>query len=193
MDVRIIPLLCFGLLSCCSSGSQSPLLPDVTAAPTTYRELTPENSPSDFQQGDSQQGGFIEYPDNLATASFSGEEMPCDTVQPLPAVTSSTLPAPSRPVTPASTAQNYVTPIASAPPAYYSSYSRYYDPSYRPYVGTHYVAPSVRRDGTYVQGHYKTNSDDSFYNNMSTVGNYNPYTGKIGTKKAPYSTRSRFR
>lgn len=61
----------------------------------------------------------------------------------------------------------------------YSS-NRYYDYYYRPPVGEHYVSGYVRRDGTYVQGHMKTDSDDSFWNNWSSEGNINPYTGAVG-------------
>lgn len=57
---------------------------------------------------------------------------------------------------------------------------RYYDPSYRPSVGNQYVRSHVRRDGTFVSGHYKTNPDDSFWNNWSSHGNVNPYTGSVG-------------
>ncbi len=62
----------------------------------------------------------------------------------------------------------------------------YYDYNYRPPVGSHYVQPTVRADGTYVQGHWKTNSDDSFWNNWSSNGNLNPYTGATGAKTPPY-------
>lgn len=61
------------------------------------------------------------------------------------------------------------------------SATRYYDPGYRPPVGHHYVSGHFRRDGAYVQGHYKTNSDDSFWNNWSSAGNRNPFTGKTGS------------
>lgn len=56
-----------------------------------------------------------------------------------------------------------------------------------------------RKDGTYVKPHMRSNKDGNFYNNWSTVGNVNPYTGKRGTKAAPtysyssptYTTTSR--
>lgn len=63
-----------------------------------------------------------------------------------------------------------------------SSANRYYDYTYRPPVGDHYVAPYLRSDGTFVQGHFRTDRDDSFWNNFSSSGNVNPYTGKVGTK-----------
>lgn len=63
----------------------------------------------------------------------------------------------------------------------------YYDPSYRPSVGHHYVKSHIRRDGTFVSGHFRTNSDDSFWNNWSSLGNVNPHTGRIGTRRPSYS------
>ncbi|MGE5513850.1 MAG: hypothetical protein ACM31O_21695 [Bacteroidota bacterium] len=44
-----------------------------------------------------------------------------------------------------------------------------------------YVRGYTRRDGTYVQPHYQTNPDGNKFNNYSTQGNVNPYTGKPGT------------
>lgn len=38
-----------------------------------------------------------------------------------------------------------------------------------------------RGNGTYVAPHYRTAPDGNPYNNWSTVGNVNPYTGKAGT------------
>lgn len=42
-----------------------------------------------------------------------------------------------------------------------------------------------RKDGTYVNGHYRSDPDGNFDNNWSTKGNVNPYTGEIGTKTKP--------
>lgn len=39
--------------------------------------------------------------------------------------------------------------------------------------------------GIYVNSYYKTSPNNTKYDNYSTKGNYNPYTGKIGTK-SPY-------
>jgi hypothetical protein len=44
-----------------------------------------------------------------------------------------------------------------------------------------YVKPHVRKDGTYVEGHYRSSPDSSRLNNYSTQGNYNPYNGQTGT------------
>ncbi|MDD3144798.1 MAG: hypothetical protein PHV23_01660 [Candidatus Gracilibacteria bacterium] len=38
----------------------------------------------------------------------------------------------------------------------------------------------IKKNGTYVQGHYKTVSNSKKSDNFSTKGNYNPYTGKKG-------------
>jgi len=42
--------------------------------------------------------------------------------------------------------------------------------------------------GTYVAPHYRSNADRHQSNNYSYKGNYNPYTGHIGTH--PYRQRS---
>lgn len=90
-----------------------------------------------------------------------------------------------------------VTNFTSSRPSYTSQSStqastqsttdQYYDPSYRPSVGNHYVSGYMRRDGTVVKGHFKTNSDDSYWNNWSSYGNINPMTGRIGTRRPSYS------
>lgn len=49
-----------------------------------------------------------------------------------------------------------------------------------------YVKGYTRADGTYVQGYYRTQPDGNVWNNYSTQGNYNPYTGQQGTVN-PYS------
>jgi hypothetical protein len=44
-----------------------------------------------------------------------------------------------------------------------------------------YVKGYFKKDGTYVQPHFKTDADNTKLNNYSTQGNVNPYTGKKGT------------
>jgi hypothetical protein len=44
-----------------------------------------------------------------------------------------------------------------------------------------YVNGYFKSNGTYVNGYYKTTSNSTKFDNYSTKGNYNPYTGKIGT------------
>lgn len=41
-----------------------------------------------------------------------------------------------------------------------------------------YYKPSI---GKYVQPHYKTSPNKTKFDNYSTKGNYNPYSGKKGT------------
>lgn len=41
----------------------------------------------------------------------------------------------------------------------------------------------TKKNGTYVQPHYRTNPNTRTYDNWSTKGNVNPYTGKKGTLK----------
>jgi hypothetical protein len=67
-----------------------------------------------------------------------------------------------------SSARSYAAEPPSIPVVGPGDYSRYYDPTYRPLVGHHWVDGYYRRDGTYVRGHYHTNPDNSFYNNWST-------------------------
>lgn len=43
-----------------------------------------------------------------------------------------------------------------------------------------YVNGYVRKDGTYVQPHYRTDANNSKFDNYSTQGNVNPYTGQDG-------------
>lgn len=40
-----------------------------------------------------------------------------------------------------------------------------------------------RSSGTYVQPHYRSNPDSRRYNNYSSYGNINPYTGSRGTRR----------
>lgn len=47
---------------------------------------------------------------------------------------------------------------------------------------SHRVKPHIRKDGTFVPGHRRTNPDRSKSNNFSAEGNINPFTGKKGTE-----------
>lgn len=46
----------------------------------------------------------------------------------------------------------------------------------------------VKKDGTYVAPHYRSAPNNTTSDNYSTKGNYNPYTGKVGTKE-PSTTK----
>lgn len=52
-----------------------------------------------------------------------------------------------------------------------------------------YVHGYTTKNGTYVAPHMRSSPDGNPYNNWSSVGNVNPYTGQAGTKN-PYSTPS---
>ena len=43
-----------------------------------------------------------------------------------------------------------------------------------------FVNGYLRKDGSYVQPHFRTSPNTSLFDNFSTIGNYNPYTGKPG-------------
>ena len=55
--------------------------------------------------------------------------------------------------------------------------------------GAVHVRGYYRKSGTYVQPHYRSAPDGNFYNNWSTRGNVNPYTGQPGTKVSPPATQ----
>lgn len=53
-----------------------------------------------------------------------------------------------------------------------------------PALGADYVRGHVRKDGTYVQPHFRSSPNDSRHDNYSTRGNTNPYTGERGSVDA---------
>ena len=52
-----------------------------------------------------------------------------------------------------------------------------------------YVNGYYRQNGTYVNPYVRSTPDGNPFNNFSTQGNVNPYTGSIGTHN-PYATPS---
>lgn len=46
-----------------------------------------------------------------------------------------------------------------------------------------YVQGYYRKDGTYVAPHHRSSPNSTTYDNWSTKGNVNPYTGERGTKE----------
>ena len=50
-----------------------------------------------------------------------------------------------------------------------------------------YVNGYYKRDGTYVNGYTRSSPDSTNWNNYSTQGNSNPYTGSDGTRARDYS------
>lgn len=69
---------------------------------------------------------------------------------------------------------------------YGNSYST---PSYN--YGTNsnvrYQSGYTKDNGTYVEPHYKTNSNSTNWDNFSTKDNYNPYNGNTGSRARDYS------
>jgi len=55
-----------------------------------------------------------------------------------------------------------------------------------------HVRGYYRRNGTYVQPHWRSNPDGNFHNNWSTYPNINPYTGAVGTRRTPSHSGSYF-
>jgi hypothetical protein len=49
----------------------------------------------------------------------------------------------------------------------------------------------VRKDGTYVAPHLQSAPDNNAYNNYSSKGNTNPYTGQAGTRD-PYQVQQQY-
>ncbi len=45
-----------------------------------------------------------------------------------------------------------------------------------------YVKPHVNKNGQYTEGHYRSAPNSTTYDNYGTRGNYNPYTGNVGTQ-----------
>lgn len=55
-----------------------------------------------------------------------------------------------------------------------------------------YVHGYYRSNGSYVEPHYRSNPDNSIYNNWSTSPNINPYTGNRGTRSTQNYSSSYF-
>lgn len=58
-----------------------------------------------------------------------------------------------------------------------------------PSLADDWVRGYTRRDGTYVQPHYRSERDGNPRDNWSTRGNFNPHTGEAGTRD-PYQSPS---
>ena len=52
-----------------------------------------------------------------------------------------------------------------------------------------YVPGYTKRDGTYVQPHYRSSPNKSYNDNWSVSPNTNPYTGKRGTRAPTWDNR----
>lgn len=51
----------------------------------------------------------------------------------------------------------------------------------------YYTRGYTRRDGTPVQGHYSTQPNEHRYDNYSSRGNVNPYTGERGSQRNEFT------
>ena len=49
-----------------------------------------------------------------------------------------------------------------------------------------YVQPHVNSNGSYTSGHYRTTPNGTQMDNYGSRGNYNPYTGRTGTRNPRY-------
>jgi len=66
-------------------------------------------------------------------------------------------------------------------------YGSSYGSSYRSYgTGSNpsstYVQPRINSNGNYVSGHQRTTPNNTQFDNYGSRGNYNPYTGRTGTR-----------
>lgn len=62
--------------------------------------------------------------------------------------------------------------------------------SYGANTNTTRVSGYTRSNGTYVNGYTRTQRNSTNHDNYSTSGNYNPYTGTIGSRARDYSVQS---
>lgn len=54
-------------------------------------------------------------------------------------------------------------------------------------VADQYVSGHLRSNGTYVQGYYRSSPNAARYDNYSSQGNNNPYTGQRGNERHEFS------
>ena len=78
--------------------------------------------------------------------------------------------------------------VLSANAQYNYGNSSYITSSYGINTNSTYVNGYTKSNGTYVQGHYRSSQNSTNHDNYSTTGNYNPYTGSIGSRAKDYSS-----
>ena len=78
-------------------------------------------------------------------------------------------------------------PYGYTSPYTYQAPKPYSTPSYGAgsNYNSNYVAPHMRSNGSYVEGHYRSDPNDTKLDNWTTKGNTNPYTGQACTRN-PY-------
>lgn len=52
-----------------------------------------------------------------------------------------------------------------------------------PVFADQYIQGYVRKDGTYVRPHFRSEPNNTDMDNYSTRGNVNPWTGNVGTER----------
>jgi len=204
MKQALLILLCVSLVACASRRGALRYPVHHFAPPPETQPQPPQPLPTYFTFGSSREevAAVMGTPDNVSDYSFSNMQVwrygsssitfrnggvtewsnygrnlkvrapGAPDIPPSTSPASSTIPPSSS------------TGSATAPRAYGTTTRSYYTPS-RSYSGSGnssygYVSPHVRRDGTFVEGHYRTTKDSSFNNNWSSSGNVNPFTGKKG-------------
>lgn len=72
---------------------------------------------------------------------------------------------------------------------YNSNRGSYSSPSYsNSSSGVRYQSGYIKDNGTYVEPHFKTSTNNTNLDNFSTKENYNPYNGNSGTRARDYSS-----
>lgn len=84
-------------------------------------------------------------------------------------------------VTSSSFAQSYSQPSSQRSSTSRSNTGGYVNPN------TNYNNGYIKQNGSYVQPHYKTQSNQTNLDNYSTQDNVNPYTSEKGSKAKDYS------
>lgn len=56
-----------------------------------------------------------------------------------------------------------------------------------PVLGDEYVSGYVRKDGTYVAPHFRSSPNSLKFDNYSSQGRINPYTGAPGSQRNEFS------
>ena len=87
----------------------------------------------------------------------------------------------------ASFSQSFYNPYSTPRSSRSSSSSNLYSVPTQTNPNIKYQEGYQRSNGTYVQGHYKTESNTTNLDNFSTQGNINPYTLQSGTRAQDYS------
>lgn len=71
---------------------------------------------------------------------------------------------------------------------FFNANAQNYGRSSSSYPSVRYQQGYTKSNGTYVQGHFKTNINGTNHDNFSTRGNYNTYTGTSGSRARDYSS-----